>query len=265
MVVAQEIFGVKPSLRAVCDRLAAAAMPRCARFVRPLRAQFRKRLFARRDHQGAQLPHHARLGRHAARRRGGADDLKSAGPIGVIAFAWAAPSLSLRRPSQWCFRRRCAFTAGRSSASPTSNQMPDANAFWRKRRSHPDGRRGEHPKKRPEADIHVYPAGHGFYCDERGSFHDPSAKLAWERTLAFLAAPHEKISRTSVALRTGVLLTRPRFPRNIFFSRTGYNFPLRLLTGRAFAGADPKHVAVNSSAACGLHPRPDFFEKTSTA
>lgn len=38
----------------------------------------------------------------------------------------------------------------------------------------------------PEVPQHVYPAGHGFSCDERGSYHEPSATLARERTLAFL-------------------------------------------------------------------------------
>ena len=38
----------------------------------------------------------------------------------------------------------------------------------------------------PTAQVFIYPADHGFNCDQRGS-HDPaSAKLARERTLAFL-------------------------------------------------------------------------------
>jgi carboxymethylenebutenolidase len=42
-------------------------------------------------------------------------------------------------------------------------------------------------KKRPECDIHVYDAAdHGFHCDERGSYHAESAKIAWGRTTAFL-------------------------------------------------------------------------------
>lgn len=39
---------------------------------------------------------------------------------------------------------------------------------------------------RPEVPQHVYPAGHGFSCDERASYHAASAALARERTLAFL-------------------------------------------------------------------------------
>lgn len=37
-------------------------------------------------------------------------------------------------------------------------------------------------------EVVVYPgAGHGFFCDERASFHAPSAQDAWARTTAFLA------------------------------------------------------------------------------
>ena len=39
---------------------------------------------------------------------------------------------------------------------------------------------------RPELAFHIYPAGHGFNCDHRGSYHAESAKLARERTLEFL-------------------------------------------------------------------------------
>ena len=39
----------------------------------------------------------------------------------------------------------------------------------------------------PDVPIYLYPAGHGFHCDERGSYDADSAKLAWDRTLAFFA------------------------------------------------------------------------------
>lgn len=39
----------------------------------------------------------------------------------------------------------------------------------------------------PGIPIHIYPAGHGFSCDHRGSYHAQSAKLARERTMAFFA------------------------------------------------------------------------------
>ena len=38
----------------------------------------------------------------------------------------------------------------------------------------------------PSLTQHVYPAGHGFHCDERASYHKPSADQAMERTIQFL-------------------------------------------------------------------------------
>ena len=50
----------------------------------------------------------------------------------------------------------------------------------------------EHHKRiaavHPEVPMHIYPAGHGFNCDERASYHEPSAALARKRTLDFVAA-----------------------------------------------------------------------------
>ena len=37
----------------------------------------------------------------------------------------------------------------------------------------------------PEVEIHIFPAGHGFNCDERGSYDAESAQIAREHTLAF--------------------------------------------------------------------------------
>jgi len=44
----------------------------------------------------------------------------------------------------------------------------------------------------PTGEFHVYPADHGFNCDERASYDAASAQLARQRTLAFLVAQLEK-------------------------------------------------------------------------
>jgi len=38
----------------------------------------------------------------------------------------------------------------------------------------------------PNGVFHVYPADHGFNCEDRGTYDAASAALARERTLAFL-------------------------------------------------------------------------------
>ena len=42
-------------------------------------------------------------------------------------------------------------------------------------------------KAHPEVEVHVYPASHGFNCDQRGSYNEAAAQVARERTLAFFA------------------------------------------------------------------------------
>ena len=48
--------------------------------------------------------------------------------------------------------------------------------------------KGELTTKKVAFQMNVYPdAGHGFNCDDRGSYHEASAKDAWEKTKAFFA------------------------------------------------------------------------------
>jgi carboxymethylenebutenolidase len=44
----------------------------------------------------------------------------------------------------------------------------------------------------PTGEFHLYPADHGFNCEERGSYDAASARLALERTHAFLTAQMER-------------------------------------------------------------------------
>lgn len=40
---------------------------------------------------------------------------------------------------------------------------------------------------KPEVTFYMYDAGHGFSCNDRASYHIPSADLAYKRTLEFIA------------------------------------------------------------------------------
>jgi carboxymethylenebutenolidase len=39
----------------------------------------------------------------------------------------------------------------------------------------------------PQLSVYLYPAGHGFNCEQRGSYHADSARLSHDRVLALLA------------------------------------------------------------------------------
>ena len=49
----------------------------------------------------------------------------------------------------------------------------------------------KHRELLPQMPTHVYPAGHGFNCDQRADYDDVSAQLARQRTLEFFAGTLE--------------------------------------------------------------------------
>ena len=61
----------------------------------------------------------------------------------------------------------------------------DHAAFRRAGRPYPGGGRSRGRGAHPDVPVFIYPAGHGFHCDERASYDAPSAALAWGRTLEF--------------------------------------------------------------------------------
>ena len=189
MVVAQEIFGVNHHIRAVCDRLAAAGYAAVApalfdRFVRDFESGYSPDEIAKARSYLTNIDWDAMLRDVSA----AADDLKSAGPVGVIGFCMGGTVAFLSAARLNGLSAAVCFYGGQIARfADEKPKRPTQMHFGEKDDHIPMADVEMIRKKRPEVEIHLYPAGHGFYCDERGSFHDPSAKLAWERTLAFLA------------------------------------------------------------------------------
>lgn len=188
MVVAQEIFGVNSHIRNVCDRLAAAGYVAIApalfdRFVRNFESGYTPDEVAHaRTHLGKIDWPKMLLDIHA-----GIDDVKSAGPVGVIGFCMggsaaflAATRLSGLSASVCYYGGQIVKFADETPKCPVQMHFGETDA------SIPMTDVEIVKQKRPDCEIYTYPAGHGFYCDERASFNEGSAKLAWSRTLEFL-------------------------------------------------------------------------------
>jgi carboxymethylenebutenolidase len=188
MVVVQEIFGVNSHIRNVCDRLAAEGYVAVApavfdRFVR--------------DFQSGYTPDevaHART--HIAKVdwpkllldiQAGIDEVKSVGPVGVIGFCLGGSAAFLAATRLDGIKAAVAFYGGQIvKYADEKPKCPVQMHFGETDASIPMTDVEIVKQKRPDCEIYIYPAGHGFYCDERASFHDDSAKLAWQRTIAFL-------------------------------------------------------------------------------
>ena len=114
--------------------------------------------------------------------------VRHTGRVGVVGFCWGGKQAYLAA-CHLPVSAAVAYYGGSIAAS--LDQKPKAPVMFHF---------GEHDTHIPLTDVakikaanpqgifHLYPAGHGFNCDQRGSYHAPSAQLARERTLAFLAA-----------------------------------------------------------------------------
>lgn len=188
MVVAQEIFGVNSHIRNVCDRLAAQG------YVAVAPALFDR--FARDFQSGYSAEEVAHARGYIAKidwpkmlldMQAGIDEVKSAGAVGVIGFCMGGSAAFLAATRLDGLKAAVAYYGGQIvKFADEKPKCPVQMHFGESDTSIPMSDVEIIKQKRPDCEIYTYPAGHGFYCDERASFHDASAKLAWERTLAFL-------------------------------------------------------------------------------
>ena len=115
------------------------------------------------------------------------DNVSSAGKVGIVGYCWGGTV-------SWMGASRLAgiaaavtyYGGGITTNSGEKSKCP-VMCHWGET-DHAiaiDGVKkflGEHP----EVTSFIYPAGHGFNCDQRGSYHADSAKLARTRSLEFL-------------------------------------------------------------------------------
>jgi carboxymethylenebutenolidase len=188
LVVIQEIFGVNSHVRSVADGYAADG------YLAIAPALFDR---AERGFEVGYSPPEIERGR-AVRAKVSLDDalkdvaaaIKAAAPagkVGIVGYCWggtvawaAATRLDGLAASSPHYGGGIAEIATERPRSPvmfhfgeTDQQIPMTDVEKIR-------------KAQPGQTVHVYPAGHGFNCDQRGSYHAASAKLARERTLAFL-------------------------------------------------------------------------------
>lgn len=188
MVVLQEIFGVNSHIRNVCDRLAAEGYVAVApalfdRFVRDFQSGY-----------SADEVAHART--HLSKidwpkmlldTQAGLDEVRPVGPVGVIGFCMGGSAAFLSATRLDGLKAAVAYYGGQIvKFADEKPKCPVQMHFGETDASIPISDVEIVRRKRPDCEVYIYPAGHGFYCDERASFHDECAQLAWQRTIAFL-------------------------------------------------------------------------------
>ena len=197
IVVLQEIFGVNSHIREVADRFAAegylavapATFDRVKRGVElnyldaDMTAGFElKTAVDALPNAGVLLDIQAAID-HAAQTSGG--------KVGIVGFCWGG----LLTWKAACLLKGLSaavpyYGGGITSESEIARQpqCPVMAHFGDQDHWIPMEGIDAFKKAQLQVAVHVYPASHGFNCDQRGSYNEAAAMLARERSLAFLAA-----------------------------------------------------------------------------
>jgi carboxymethylenebutenolidase len=188
LVVAQEIFGVNGHIRGVCDGFAADGYVAIApalfdRIERGVDLGYAPEDIARgRDLKARATVDAALLDVAAAR-----DAAAGIGNVGVVGYCWggfvawmAASRLDGFACAVPYYGGGVLEAAGEQPRCPVMAHYGEQDAMIPA-----DGIR-RLAERHPGAQVFLYAAGHGFNCDQRASYDAAAAKLARERTLAFL-------------------------------------------------------------------------------
>lgn len=194
VVVVQEIFGVNSHIRSVADRLAArgylAVAPATFQRVKP----------------GVELGYTAEDMQAGMALKTAVDTLPAPGvmpdiqaaidyaaqqsgrKVGIVGFCWGG-LLTWRAACQLKGLSAAVPYYGGGVTTPDEvarqPQVPVLAHFGERDHWIPLDSVQAFAKAHPEVDVHVYAADHGFNCDQRGSYDEAAATVAWDRTLAF--------------------------------------------------------------------------------
>ncbi len=186
LVVVQEIFGVNTHIRAVTDRFARAGFTAMApSLFDPIRPDVQLRYDETGVSQGRDYA--AQLGFERALKSVGASArwLRESGHrVGAVGFCWGGTvamlaNTRLHLPSVTYYGGRSVPFLGEPALAPMLFH------FGENDRLIPPEDVEKHRSHHPEATVHLYPAGHGFNCDEREDYDADNAALAWSRTVEF--------------------------------------------------------------------------------
>ena len=183
LVVVQEIFGVNAHIRAVCTTFAehgyvAMAPALFDHFEHDVQLRYDPEGVAR----GRELVEKLGFERALEDVKAAAAQLQEYGKVGVVGYCWGGTvaylaNTRLSMPAVSYYGARTV---------PFLDEQLDAPMMFHFGEHDPSIPQADvelHRQRHPEADIHVYPAGHGFNCDQRDDFHRASAELALDRTL----------------------------------------------------------------------------------
>lgn len=191
LVVVQEIFGVNSHIRSVADGyakdgylvIAPALFDRAERSVElgygsadMERGRALKTAVAGNGTNGPLVDVTAAIER-----------VEPAGRVGIVGYCWGGYVAWLAAAKLPGLAAAVSYYGGGMQDAAALQPLCPVLAHFGEADTHiPAARVREFAAALPEVAVHLYDAGHGFNCDQRGSFNETAAQLARERTRAFL-------------------------------------------------------------------------------
>jgi carboxymethylenebutenolidase len=188
IVLLHEIFGVNAHVREVCDGYAGRGYITLA-----------PALFDRVE-RGVELGYDAEgidKGRRLREAIGwektlldvqaAIDSVRSAGPVAVIGYCWGGTLAFLSTTRLEGVACAVGYYGGQTV--PFAREVPKVPVmlhFGEFDPRIPSNDVEEIRRYNPQIEMHIFPADHGFNCDHRKEWHEPSARAALNLTLAFM-------------------------------------------------------------------------------
>ena len=188
ILVIQEIFGVNPHIKSVADRFASEGYVAIA-----------PALFDRTEPnvalgytqpdilRGRDLRGRLQLESVLQDLRAAIGAVREFGRVGAVGYCWGG-SLAWLSATRLTVPAVCYYGAMIIDCVEESLSVPVMLHFGDHDASIPMDTVDHIRQAHPSISIHVYQAAHGFNCDARVDFHQPSADLALTRTLDFFAS-----------------------------------------------------------------------------
>jgi carboxymethylenebutenolidase len=188
LIVCQEIFGVNSHIRSVCEGFAADGYDVIApAFFDRTETGIELGYTSDDVNRGRGLMSKVPLADALLDVRAALAVLAPAGRVGIVGYCWGgtvAWAAATRIEGVACsvpfYGGGIAGLAGETARCPVEMHFGETD------HAIPMSDVEKVKEAQPGITVHVYPAGHGFNCDQRGSYHEASAQLSRERTLAFL-------------------------------------------------------------------------------
>ena len=189
VVVLQEIFGVNPHMQRIAGQIARLGY---TAVVPALFDRVQKKVSLAYDkagiEQGKALIGSIPLDTAMTDTAAAVAHAAAAGPVAVLGFCWGG-SLAWLAANRLPIAGAIAYYGGQiGSLLDQVPFRPVLTHFGETDASIPPDVAVAITQRLGTVINHTYPAGHGFNCDERGSFDAGCATHAWSRTAGFLAA-----------------------------------------------------------------------------